>query len=84
MPSLSQAPVGAANSSLNGDTPQPPQQIVVAAAADNEDEIDREAAHQALKIISETHDDPYNQTERLAKLRADFMFKKYNKKMKTE
>lgn len=53
------------------------------AIADDVDVIEKEWVDKAKKIVSTTKDDPYNQEKQVSQLQADYLMKRYGKKIKT-
>lgn len=49
---------------------------------DGRDIIGKEWVNMAKQIVEKTRDDPYNQSRELAKLRSEYMQKRYNKTLK--
>ncbi len=49
--------------------------------AGDDDLIEKEWVEKAKKIVSETHDDPYAQDEAVSKLQADYIDKRYGRKL---
>lgn len=70
--------------------PQPVSSAATAAQDDNsvpsvaadDDNIEKEWVDKAKNIIAETKSDPYLQEEKVSKLQADYLQKRYNKKVK--
>ncbi|MCA9339257.1 hypothetical protein KC939_02830 [Candidatus Saccharibacteria bacterium] len=70
--------------------PQPVNNAVTAVQDDNsapsvaadDDNIEKEWVDKAKSIIAETKSDPYLQEEKVSKLQADYLQKRYNKKVK--
>lgn len=52
------------------------------AVAADDDNIEKEWVNKAKSIIAETKSDPYLQEEKVSKLQADYLQKRYNKKVK--
>lgn len=50
--------------------------------AADDDNIEKEWVDKAKSIIAETKSDPYLQEEKVSKLQADYLEKRYNKKVK--
>lgn len=50
--------------------------------ATDDDNIEKEWVNKAKSIIAETKSDPYLQEEKVSKLQADYLQKRYNKKVK--
>lgn len=90
-------PVGAppvSSSSTSVPTVQQPQQTVVtqpvASAttpadpmiADDVDVLEKEWVDKAKQIVQATRDDPHQQEKEVSKLQADYLMKRYNKKIK--
>ena len=50
--------------------------------ADDVDVIEKEWVDKAKKIVSATKEDPYQQEKEVSKLQADYLMKRYNKKVK--
>jgi hypothetical protein len=48
----------------------------------DDDLIEKEVVERAKRVIADTHDDPYKQTEELSVLKNDYMQKNYNKPLK--
>mgnify|MGYP001156628493 CR=1 FL=1 len=49
--------------------------------ASDDDLIEKEWVEKAKKIVSDTHDDPYAQDEAINKLQADYIDKRYGRKL---
>jgi len=49
--------------------------------ASDDDLIEKEWVEKAKKIVSETHDDPYKQDEAVNQLQADYISKRYGRKL---
>jgi hypothetical protein len=56
--------------------------IVVPAAADDSDLIEKEWVTKAKQIIEKTRDDPYQQSQELTHFKSDYLQKRYNKSIK--
>lgn len=54
----------------------------VPSIAADDDNIEKEWVNKAKSIIAETKSDPYLQEEKVSKLQADYLQKRYNKKVK--
>lgn len=52
------------------------------AIADDVDVIEKEWVDKAKKIVSETKNDPYLQEQEVSKLQADYLMKRYGKRIK--
>ncbi len=52
------------------------------AIAADDDKIEKEWVNKAKSIVEETKSDPYLQEEKVSKLQADYLQKRYNKKVK--
>ncbi len=64
-------------------TPQPQATpVYTAAATDDEDLIANEWVIRAKSIISRTRDDPHAQKQELSKIKAEYIEKRYDKKIK--
>ncbi len=63
-----------ANSGVQDDT--------IPTVAADDDNIEKEWVDKAKSIIAETKSDPYLQEEKVSKLQADYLQKRYNKKVK--
>lgn len=50
--------------------------------ADDVDVIEKEWVDKAKKIVSATREDPHKQEQEVSKLQADYLMKRYNKKLK--
>lgn len=49
--------------------------------ASDDDLIEKEWVERAKKLVEETHGDPYKQDEEINKLQADYVNKRYSKKL---
>ena len=56
--------------------------VTTPAVAADEDKIEKEWVNKAKSIVEQTKSDPYLQEERVSKLQADYLQKRYNKKVK--
>lgn len=56
--------------------------VVVPAAAEDNDLIEKEWVTKAKQLIEKTRDDPYLQSQELTNFKADYMQKRYNKVIK--
>lgn len=66
------------------DTPvQDQSQTGSPAIADDVDVIEKEWVDKAKSIVSSTKDNPHMQEKEVSKLQADYLMKRYGKKMKT-
>lgn len=64
-------------------TPSPVSDDVVSSPiASNGEQISKEWVNKAKQIAEKTRDDPYNQSKGLAKLKAEYMHRYYNKTLK--
>jgi len=63
-------------------TPLPPVAQDDSLTADDVDVIEKEWVNKAKRIVSATKDDPHNQEKEVSKLQADYLMKRYNKKVK--
>lgn len=73
------------NNSTNDNSVITNDQVVVkntnpSTAKDGEN-IEKEWVNKAKNIISETHDDPYDREEQIKELKADYLFKRYGRKL---
>lgn len=68
---MSQAPAGA-----QGGVQDSPM------IADDVDVMEKEWVDKAKRIVSETKDNPHQQEKEVSKLQADYLMKRYNKKIK--
>lgn len=63
-------------------TQNQPQPTDVPLIADDVDVIEKEWVDKAKKIVSATKTDPHTQEKEVSKLQADYLMKRYNKKLK--
>ena len=56
--------------------------VVVPAAADDHDLIEKEWVSKAKQIVEKTRNDPYQQSQELTVFKADYIQKRYNKSIK--
>lgn len=59
------------------------QQASIPVIADDVDVIEKEWVDKAKKIVSATKDDPHEQEKEVSRLQADYLLKRYGKKIKT-
>jgi hypothetical protein len=59
-------------------------QVTTPAAADDQDLIEKEWVNKAKQIVERTREDPYQQSEQLTAVKADYMQKRYNKTIKVD
>ena len=64
--------------------PRTAASVAPPAVADDLDLIEKEWVEKAKKIVSNTHNDPYNQNKEMNKFKADYMKKRYGKDIKLE
>lgn len=61
---------------------QAPQSSAAPLIADDVDVIEKEWVDKAKKIVGATKEDPYMQEQQVSALQADYLMKRYNKKIK--
>ncbi len=75
------APAGQ-NNIGNDDTPTTTS--AVSPVLDDNDKVEKEWVDKAKRIVQKTKHDPYQQSEQLTALKADYMRQRYNKIIKVE
>ncbi len=79
---VTQQPIAVHPSTGTGTADQPTTNIPAPLVADDVDVIEKEWVDKAKKIVSSTKDDPHHQEKQVSVLQADYMMKRYNKKIK--
>ncbi|MGC1176661.1 MAG: hypothetical protein WA843_01205 [Candidatus Saccharimonadales bacterium] len=74
-------PVAAQDDTMSNDVAATSTNVVQSAIKDT-DLIEKEWVHKAKQIVERTRDDPYQQSEQLTGVKADYMKKRYNKTIK--
>ena len=75
-----QQPVANSAPAVNPGQPNPTTAAPL--IADDVDVIEKEWVDKAKKIVSSTNEDPHNQEKQVSELQADYLMKRYNKKIK--
>lgn len=65
----------------NASTALPQVQDDTPTTASDNDQIEKEWVDKAKKVIAETRDDPYRREQEVGKLQADYIYKRYGRKL---